>query len=374
MVPFLKFLVPRYGGKGIFSNWPSGVVELTKIGAAVVRAEVELSPVVVAARSPGEVRLEEFADAPALATGILLADIEHAHVDGGTGAVMDQRMRLVPELSPYSKRSPVERPWDHPLFFRRKKVILRTLEGCHVLLAGPNSGVYFHWLLETLPRLMWLEQAGLLPSAFRCLVMKEGGFVSDSLRMIGITPERIVRLEPNTRYRLERLVATSYLHPQETAPHLALWMQKHFLSGMDDAAPSGRKLIYISRKDAGLRVVENEERFILIVRSHGGEVVELEGMSLGEQARLFHSAGCIVAPHGSALANLVFCRRGTKVLELFSPSYVRLLYPRIGTSLGLDYWYLIGSGRKERSGGPSLYASIRIDPREFENVLTEMLS
>jgi capsular polysaccharide biosynthesis protein len=103
-------------------------------------------------------------------------------------------------------------------------------------------------------------------------------------------------------------------------------------------------------------------------------VVTLEDMEVGMQAALFHSAHCIVAAHGSALANLVFCRPGTRVLELYSPAYVRVLYPRIGTALELDYWYLIGAGKREQPGRPGLYASIKIDQLEFRNTLLKMLN
>ena len=34
-----------------------------------------------------------------------------------------------------------------------------------------------------------------------------------------------------------------------------------------------------------------------------------------DQARLFHEASFIISPHGGALANLIFCRPGTQVIE-----------------------------------------------------------
>ncbi len=43
---------------------------------------------------------------------------------------------------------------------------------------------------------------------------------------------------------------------------------------------------------------------------------DYEDLSVREQARLFHDAEIVIAPHGAALANLVFCRPGTHILEL----------------------------------------------------------
>jgi len=39
-------------------------------------------------------------------------------------------------------------------------------------------------------------------------------------------------------------------------------------------------------------------------------------LSPQEQARLFHDADVVIAPHGGALANLIFCRPGTRIIEL----------------------------------------------------------
>lgn len=45
-------------------------------------------------------------------------------------------------------------------------------------------------------------------------------------------------------------------------------------------------------------------------------VVSLEGLSLEEQIVLFRTHDLIIAQHGAALANLVFCRQGTRIIEI----------------------------------------------------------
>ena len=327
----------------------------------------------VRARTLGNLKLEEFADVPLLPESVELAELSGSYVDGATGAVMDSNSRLVIELSPYGKRSPVERPWDHPVFYRFTNCKRRKVPGTSVLLANPNGGVYFHWLLELFPRLGLLKAHDLLPPDFCCLVSQTGGFVTDSLRAAGVPPERIHVLEPGFQYHVERLLTTSDLFPQGMITTFAPWLRETFV-GAEPKLPQETPLIYITRRDNGLRTVEDEAELITIVEELGGEVVALEGMDVRKQAALFNTSRCIVAAHGSALANLVFCRPGTRILELYSPAYVRVLYPRIGTALDLDYWYLIGRGKREQPGRPGLYASIKIDPLEFRNTLLAMLN
>ena len=53
----------------------------------------------------------------------------------------------------------------------------------------------------------------------------------------------------------------------------------------------------------------------------------------------------IVGAHGAALTNLVFCRPGTRVIELFSPRYVNPCYRDLCVAAGLSYAAVIGDGK-----------------------------
>jgi capsular polysaccharide biosynthesis protein len=63
----------------------------------------------------------------------------------------------------------------------------------------------------------------------------------------------------------------------------------------------------------------------------------LEEMTWSDQIVAFCSAREIVAPHGAGLANLVFCERGTRVVELFNSEYVNPCFWRLAAVRGLDY-------------------------------------
>jgi len=87
---------------------------------------------------------------------------------------------------------------------------------------------------------------------------------------------------------------------------------------------------------------ENIDFFI----SKGYEYHEIQDYSIEEQATLFNSATHIVASHGSALANIVYCNSGTKIIEINSaynptcyPRIAKILYQQIG--IYLNYYFLI---------------------------------
>jgi len=98
--------------------------------------------------------------------------------------------------------------------------------------------------------------------------------------------------------------------------------------------------IYISRVGAKYRQVLNEKEVIDFLQPFDFQVVLLEKMSVKEQAALFAAAKIIVAPHGAGLTNLVFCTEGTKIVEFFSPRYLRTDYWMVSQELGLEHYYL----------------------------------
>ena len=60
---------------------------------------------------------------------------------------------------------------------------------------------------------------------------------------------------------------------------------------------------------------------------------------------LFHSAAMVVAPHGAGLANIVFSRPGTYVIEGVCPRPKMILcFQRLAVILGLHWHGLLSDG------------------------------
>ena len=89
--------------------------------------------------------------------------------------------------------------------------------------------------------------------------------------------------------------------------------------------------------------------------------VFLEEMTLLEQIATFANAKTIVAPHGSGLTNLAFCSPNTKVVELFSPNYIRTDYWMISQQLMLQHYYLVGQN----------FSCVSLRNLMYQNALTE---
>ena len=69
----------------------------------------------------------------------------------------------------------------------------------------------------------------------------------------------------------------------------------------------------------------------------------MDGRSVAEQAELFASAEVVVGTHGAALANLVFCRPGTVVVELMGTNTASTLYTSLSWRRSLRYHMVMGT-------------------------------
>ena len=104
------------------------------------------------------------------------------------------------------------------------------------------------------------------------------------------------------------------------------------------------KKIYISRQNTNYRNLINEEDLISFLKLNDFEIVDTSNMEIVEQIDLFSSSEIVISPTSSALTNIIFCSRGTKIIEI-CPNYqfdyeqpLKQRYAFICKQLGLDYF------------------------------------
>ena len=202
---------------------------------------------------------------------------------------------------------------------------------------------YSHWLLDTLPRLAALAESGWGAGVTLATTTLTAAYQWETLRLCGWDKSRIVQLASMQAVRAGTVIATTDQprppHPLfKAAPWAARWLRRNFgppAGGRADPA-RGRR-IYVSRRDAPGRRVLNEADLTRALAARGFETVSLAGMSVREQAALFDSAAWIVAPHGAALANMVFARPGATLLELFPRSYGTPAYYMLAAAAQVRY-------------------------------------
>ena len=81
-----------------------------------------------------------------------------------------------------------------------------------------------------------------------------------------------------------------------------------------------RPKIYIRRDNANYRKILNEADLIEKLRKQDFEIINPQHFEIIEQMKIFSNAELIMSPHGSNLSNIIFCKKGTKVIEI-SPDF-----------------------------------------------------
>ncbi|MEF3307183.1 glycosyltransferase family 61 protein [Paenibacillus sp. GYB003] len=243
--------------------------------------------------------------------------------------------------------------WVHPVFKRQSlPPAVRTTETVAVL-TFVWSRNYFHWMIDAVGRIDLIRRSGLTVDKYIISGDGPARFQEESLALLGIPKHQIVRSYDGLHLRAARLVVPS-LQPYSLLPFLSnqvpRWatdfLRSELFRIVKPRPTGGYDRIYISRRDAKHRKVRNEAEVIRVMKAHGYREVTLGGMSVADQVRLFHSAKTIVSPHGASLTNIMFCRPGTQVLDIFAPEYMYPCFWHISSYYGLRYSYLIGAGRR----------------------------
>lgn len=270
--------------------------------------------------------------------------IPDGRIWGIRGAVLTPEDKLVWDVSIEHSAEP---PEMHSVF---RKASLPPPVSCDETcanLAYTAGDSYFHWMLDVLPRLDLIQQSGIPIDryVFSYMANPPLSFQQETLDMLGIPEE--VRFQPqaDTHIQIRRLVVPSLIGHTSRYPKWAVdYLRRRLLPA------AGHSRIYISRSDARHRRVANEEQVIKLLEAYGFVAISLRHRSVSEQIGLFASAEVIVSPHGANLTNLIFCRPGTRVIELFSPGYVNPIYWAISHHAHMRYACLVGSGRRSPEG------------------------
>ncbi|WP_080239151.1 glycosyltransferase family 61 protein [Spirosoma rigui] len=105
--------------------------------------------------------------------------------------------------------------------------------------------------------------------------------------------------------------------------------------------------LYISR--SGRRRVQNEPELIRLLEKYDIKVIRDEPRTIAEQVEMYQNASFIIGPHGASFSNILWCKPGTQLVELFSANYVPDFFLYMAKRLGLQYYaYHHGSASSDR--------------------------
>lgn len=128
----------------------------------------------------------------------------------------------------------------------------------------------------------------------------------------------------------------------------------------------GRRLFF-SRGGSKIRRLLNEEVLWEFAKAHGFERFEARADNHAEQVRNFSDADIVIGVHGAGLGNLLFCKPGAKIIEIFPENFTKSTYLWLSKRIGLDYDFIVG--------GPGNYdQAFSLDENAFRQKLEAVLA
>jgi len=249
-------------------------------------------------------------------------------VAGADGLVYCPRTRSAVEEAMRSWIQPISR---HPLLSAPRFPAPKRLAGRVLSIAALDAEGFYHFLLESLPRL-WLG-GDFLPGTNWILANgRPGSFQEKWLAQAGIGADRVIWLDGLSSFRCDQLAFAS-CPSGDQQPNLAAIRAVRELLRAEPPARPGTERIWISRADAASRRPAWETA---LLRQLGGFTsICLSRQSPAEQIEVMRRAAVVAGPHGAGFSNLIFCAPGTKVVEIFPDRFWVPLYSRLAEVCGL---------------------------------------
>jgi len=264
-------------------------------------------------------------------------------------AILNSKNELLTDLSRfYPTPLPGSDPIDwkqHQIFSLEEFPPLEKISGSVAVLSGLSGNVYFHWMVDILPRFAILQQEKPDWQGIDWFLVNsiKASFQRETLQKLGITESKIIESDRHPYIQAKQLIIPSFTGSVGwVTPETINFHRQLFSDAITPSNNSYPERIFIRRNQAKYRQVLNENDVITYLSEWGVVPVELETLSVIEQANLFAHAKVIIAPHGAGLTNLMFCRPETIVIELVSPHYIRHYYWIISQQLGLKHYYITG--------------------------------
>jgi len=222
--------------------------------------------------------------------------------------------------------------------FISKKKDFKIFKDSYVIGTNPGDNYYSN-LIEFLPRIFFTDEPNLNLLVHRNLSNKFRKLITDicSYRNIKV---KLSYLDDDF-YKFENSKIPQFINIKDSIKILKFFLEQ-ITAKINDEQNNNLK-IYIRREDSFYRKPVNEADIIQKLKARGYMILNPQHYDIVEQISLFSEAKEIIAAHGSSLANIIFCKKGTKIYEIkpqFDKNYEQNLsnrYKNISNLLELNY-------------------------------------
>jgi len=212
-----------------------------------------------------------------------------------------------------------------------------------LLSGGAANNNYAHWLWDCISKFFLIKKFyKIKKSDFFYLPSIKYNFQIETLKFIGVQKKQLIDASKLKHIQAKKIICTSHVSnfaPEKIPSWNLFYLRKLFLSKIKKKKIFNSKF-FIDRgefkninynniyKSKNLRILLNENEIKKFLLDKSFSFINLNNLNFYEQINLFYYAKVIVGLYGAGLANLVFCRKNTKVIEILtkeaSNEYLRI--------------------------------------------------
>ena len=183
----------------------------------------------------------------------------------------------------------------------------KTIEDVY-LLGSSFVDNYYTNLIFFLPRLFFNNEDEIklavhrsLSNKFKEYILKVGSLLQKKITFVFLD---------NGMYKFKNSSIPQFINKKKSIEIL-----RNFSKSQTEKVEQGTKL-YVSRQNTNYRSIVNESDLIYFLKDQGFEIINPYNYKINRQFKIFASAEIIISPTGSNLANIIFCKKGTKIIEI----------------------------------------------------------
>ncbi len=225
---------------------------------------------------------------------------------------------------------------------------LKNIPGKIMVLSQGATGHfnYAHWLFDIIPKIKLLSIKYKLSNIDFFYFSKLTKFQKETFDMMKINNKKII--DSNKFRHVQASSVYAVTHPNyfdgtifKAHGNLPAWiityLRKLFLKKIKKIFKYDN--IYIDRSDSPFKHCQpiNNDNVINFLKSKNFKILKLSNLSIFDQVSIFNNCKKIVAPHGAGLANITFCKKKTKVIELIPENHPSRTHKRISNINKLNY-------------------------------------
>lgn len=214
------------------------------------------------------------------------------------------------------------------------------------LCQGASSNNYFHFLFDIIPKIYLISSKINLKEIDYFYISDPREWQIEILRILGINKNKLISSKKHNHIFADEIFSVD--HP---------WYDKGFIQHNVKKMP--KWIIYKNRKVFHFKSKNKSKKRLFLDRSNSKynhcqisnfdkinnliikkkiKSYQPEKFSFKSQINLFKNSSIVIGAHGAALANIVFCKPKTKIIEIIPSDHPNRQTERISKILNLKYF------------------------------------